>query len=88
MGALSLIMVAVWLLLRRRKQKGLTTSPDTPLSVKMQGPDNDFAAARRFINGQWKSEVHAQHCVDELNSEGVHVVPEPPAELDGAAPAE
>lgn len=54
------------------------------MPAEMQDQDADLAERKRFIDGRWRSEVHAEHEIRELDSRGVRVVPGPPVELEGA----
>jgi hypothetical protein len=84
-GALVLLIIAIYALLRRRKNKRLNENiQPTPMPAEMQDQDADLAERKRFIDGRWRSEVHAEHEIRELDSRGVRVVPGPPVELEGA----
>jgi hypothetical protein len=51
---------------------------------RMEDQDQDHAKKKWWAGGKWRSEATAEAEKQELDSKTVHVVPGPPAELDGA----
>lgn len=86
-GGLLIIITVVWALLRRRKLRKARANAEAPIptTAEMQDQDEDIATRKKFIDGKWRSEMHAQGQIRKLDSRGVHVVPGPPAELEGAS---
>ncbi|KAJ8108724.1 hypothetical protein OPT61_g7973 [Boeremia exigua] len=83
-GALAVITALVVLCLKRRRQKTETSAPPDMLP-EMADQDHDLATKKWWAGGKWRSEAAAHAEPQELESKTVHVVPGPPAELEGSA---
>jgi hypothetical protein len=68
---------------RRRKHASTTQAPSI---TEMEDQDQNNTQRKWFFGGKWRNEVHAEPVQNELDSRHVHIVPGPPAELDGSVP--
>ena len=84
MGVLAAVIAGVLLCLkRRRKMLAAAPAPEDSLP-EMADQDGELARKKWWAGGKWRSEVDSRADPQELESKTVHVVPGPPAELDGA----
>jgi hypothetical protein len=81
----AIIGVTIILLYMRRGRKAETTAEGAGVA-EMEDQDGHLGERKWFFGGRWRSEVNSVPVQNELDSKTVHVVPGPPAELDGGAP--
>ncbi|KAH7382131.1 hypothetical protein BKA66DRAFT_570433 [Pyrenochaeta sp. MPI-SDFR-AT-0127] len=85
-GAALLLGALTILFLRRRKKyaPAAVEEEEEDMGVaEMEDQDRELADRKWFVGGQWRNEVRTEEKQHELDSKTVHVVPGPPAELDG-----
>jgi hypothetical protein len=81
----AIIGVTIVLLYMRRWRKAETTAEGAGVA-EMEDQDGHLGERKWFFGGRWRSEVNSVPVQNELDSKTVHVVPGPPAELDGGTP--
>lgn len=82
-GVLAILVAVVLLRLKKRRKAAQAVEPQHTLP-EMADQDQDLAKKKWWAGGIWRSEADAHADPQELESKTVHVVPGPPAELDGA----
>jgi hypothetical protein len=81
----AIIGVTIVLLYMRRSRRAETTAEGVGVA-EMEDQDVHLGERKWFFGGRWRSEVNSVSVPNELDSKTVHVVPGPPAELDGGPP--
>lgn len=84
-GALVILGRLLFLLLRRRRKH--RSAPSAPQQHRVSGmadQDHDLAKKKWWTGGKWRSEADTHVDPQELDNKAVHMVPGPPAELEGA----
>lgn len=81
---LTIVIATVMLCLKKRRKVKNQAAPPGFTIAEMGDQDEDHAKKKWWAGGKWRSEATAEAEKQELDSKTVHVVPGPPAELDGA----
>ena len=84
LGVLTVIIATVMLCLKKRRKTKTQAAPLDYTVAEMEDQDQDHAKKKWWTGGKWRSEATAEAEKQELDPKTVHVVPGPPAELDGA----
>jgi hypothetical protein len=80
-GAIIVVLAILFLWLKSRRKRAVSPQEGTVVP-EMEDQDGNLAKRKWFLGGKWRSEAHAEHTAQELDSKTVHVVPGPPAELE------